>query len=711
MKWVKSPIDGADVRALAASHDLDLLTASILTRRQMTNSSVMAFFLESDERFLHNPFLFKDMEKAVERVLVAAEEKENVLICGDKDTDGITGTVLMVEALKSVGLNPDWRVPLGDEDYGLNQEVLSEKAKDDVTLVITVDCGISDFKEIEYANSLGMDVLVFDHHVPREDGLPPAYAVVNPKADEAYPFSGLCAAAVASKFQWALCFAQTEDWGEEYCLIYGRQEGEHLIFEALRMRNLHEVARVRASTEEGMEGFERCLRFIEGHPLLIFEEQEQQRLISAFFGGAEVHAIDAAPQITAAFPALKRKSLQELGAASRMARYFPEEEGELTTFRNLMITLRYRDLKSSFEHWRRGLDLVALGTMADLMPLENENRILVRLGLSRLNMTDGIRERRPALRELLIRQRLHEGRLGTTELGWQICPLINASGRMGKANVGVQLFLDDDPARISLLADELVALNKKRRSLGEDLWEQLRPAVYQSLEDLNERMVLVADERVPRGITGILATRFQKTLDVPAVVLGINGDVTSGSIRSGATLNALTWMESMSDLFDDYGGHPQAGGFRISTRKLDVLRQRTRKWLKSATFEVEKKSAIAVDAELSHEQLSKLGSQGLEDLLERLEPYGEGFKPLTFLTRGVHVHQVDLVGKPKNNHLKLQVTFGPHRWPALWWDGAERFGVDIRLDAKVDLVYRVDRDRWRGAEARRLTVLEATLCD
>ncbi|MCK5251183.1 MAG: hypothetical protein KAJ98_14520, partial [Spirochaetaceae bacterium] len=119
---------------------------------------------------------------------------------------------------------------------------------------------------------------------------------------------------------------------------------------------------------------------------------------------------------------------------------------------------------------------------------------------------------------------------------------------------------------------------------------------------------------------------------------------------------------------------------------------------------------LTVDAELSHEEFIRLGPEGLENLLERLEPYGEGFRPLTFLTRSVKIFQAELVGKPKNNHLKLLVSLGSNRWPALWWDGAERYGTVIRKDAEVDLVYRVDRDRWRGAEARRLTILEASPC-
>ena len=710
MKWVKPPIEGDEVRALAASYNLDLLTASILTRRDMTAPDQIAFFLEEDERFLHNPFIFPDMEKAVDRVLAAAEEGEKVLICGDKDADGITSTVLMVETLRMIGLDPQWRVPLGDEDYGLNPQVLVEKAAEDVTLVITVDCGITDFSEIKLAVELGMDVLIFDHHMPREDELPDAVAIINPKIADSYPFTGLCAVAVVSKFQWALTLAGTDMWGAEYCLILTRREGEDIILEAVRMRNLLETGRISVSAAAGEADRTRFLQFIEGYPLFTYGINEQIPLISDFFGGADVHVADTAPDIAAAFPAFRGRSLEELESGSRLARYFPENSGALTTLRNLMVTLHYRTVSRAFDSWRRGLDLVALGTLADLMPLKDENRIMVRMGLNRLNVSDSLNERRAALRELLIRQRLHEGRIGTTEMAWQLCPLINASGRMGRADVGVRLFLESDQACIASLADELVNLNKKRRALGEVLWDKIRPRAYESMEELGGRMVILADDEVPRGITGILATRLQKTMEAAAVVISIKGDVASGSIRCDSGMNALEWLEAMGSLLDDFGGHPQAGGFRIPGNKIGELIRLTRKWLDGSSHAPVESETLTVDAELSHEEIVRLGPDGLESLLERLEPYGEGFRPLTFLTRSVKIFQADLVGKPKNNHLKLLVSLGSNRWPALWWDGAERYGTVIRKNTEVDLIYRVDRDRWRGADARRLTVLEASLC-
>ena len=716
-KWHKPPIDGSEVRTLASTYNLDMLSAAILVRRNMVQPQEIAFLLEEDERFLHNPFLFPQMEQAVERVLEAVESQEKVFIFGDKDIDGITSTVLMVEALRSVGLYPEWRVPLGDEDYGLNLEVIKSKAAEGVTLLITVDCGVTDYAGVELAASLGMDVLIFDHHTPRNGDLPSACAVINPKIAGTYPFEGLCAAAVVSKFQWALCLAGTELWGQENCIIHAWENAESgsssppiITIEAISMRNLKETGSISVNSGEGDVGRERLLSFIEGQVLFVYGLSKQKPLISKFFGGAEVYTIDIAESIVETFPVFRGKTLTELEGLSRLSRYFPEMGSGIRTLKNLLITLYYRKLSSHFDLWRRGLDLAAIATLADIMPLVNENRILVRKGLKRLNAADGIPSRRIALRELIFHQQMHEGFIGTVELSWKLCPLINASGRMGQADIGVEMFLADDELRIRELAAKLVDLNKKRKSLGDSAWERLLPAARQVLKTMDNRMIILADTEIPRGITGILANRFQKVLGLPSVILSRRGEHASGSIRCKSDMNAMKWLEAMAHLLDDYGGHPQAGGFQIASSKIDALIDETRQWLREQEPLPAHSEPIIIDAELSPAELAKMTPGFLNELLKRFEPYGESFSPLTFLTRGVPVHKVGLVGKPVPNHLKLSVSLGKEKWSALWWDSADRLGKDIKPDTSIDIVYHIDKEHWRGAEAQRLTILEASLC-
>ncbi|PIE04169.1 MAG: hypothetical protein CSA76_05625, partial [Spirochaetales bacterium] len=438
--------------------------------------------------------------------------------------------------------------------------------------------------------------------------------------------------------------------------------------------------------------------------------QQQIPLISGFFSGADVYALDAAEEIGRVFPSLRGRSMEQLKEESRMARYFPSSGGSLGIFFNLVKALQFQSVSSRFDSWRRGLDLVALGTLADLMPLEDENRILVRMGLARLNGSDRLKERRAGLRELLVRRNLHETRVGATELSWQISPIINASGRMGKADAGVSLFLETDSALIPEWAGKLIKMNNERRSLGEKIWEQLKPLAYSSLEELDGKMVIVSSEESPRGITGILASRLLQYFHVPAVVISLQNGKVSGSVRSGEEMNVQHWLKSMEPLLDDFGGHLRAGGFRMKRENLEKLILKTKEWLKEKPESESGETPILIDAELSHQELIRLGKNGLETLLEKLEPYGKDFRPLTFLTRSVQVFSAELMGKPANNHLKLLVSLGENRWPALWWNGAERYGTDIRIDMPVDLVYRIDSDNFRGKNSRRLTILEAAPC-
>jgi len=699
-------IENEEVRALADRYELDPLLASILIHRKIAAPEKIAYFLEKDERFLHNPFIFPDMERAVNRVMLAARKSEKVLIMGDRDVDGVTATVIMAETLRMVGIEPRWQVPVGEADYGMNSEALRESAKEGVSLVIAVDCGTTDFDEIRLAGELGLDVLIFDHHMPRDDELPTAHAIVNPKIPGSYPFNGLCAAAIASKFQWALSLAQTPL--QDFCLLIARQDAGEIEIEALQMHNLLEVSRISTSSATGDEGREKLRNYIEVHPVFSYDCAAQIPLVSAFFDGFEISIIDAAPEIAAVFPALKGLSLTEFEAASRLARYTSQDIGPLSTLRNLMISMRLRSLRRHFEAWRRELDLVALGTLADMMPLLDENRILVRMGVDRINQIGG--ERRMALRELLIKLRLHEMQIGTTEIVWKICPLINSAGRMSQADIAANLFFETDPVEAASLASKLIELNRKRRALGDRLWKKLLPQAYSSLNDFAGKMLIVADPEIPRGITGILATRLQKAIAPVAVVIAIKNEKASGSIRCDSAINALGWLNAASQLFDDFGGHPQAGGFCIPSARITQLIEVSQKWIRHAKTEGAKSTSLSVDAKLSHQDFSRLGPRGIEKLLKHLEPYGQGFPPLVFLTRKVRIFQANLVGKPENKHLKLLVSLGSNRWPALWWNGAKNYGSLIKVDDEVDLVYKLDRDLWRGVEARRLTILEASPC-
>jgi len=198
-EWKKEQISVEQVRRLNEVYGLDFITASLLARRGIVNPEQVKFYLETDVAYLHNPFLFTDMDTFVDRIVQAREEQEKVCIFGDRDVDGITSTVLLKQELDAMGIETLYRLPEGDEPYGLTLSGIDEAFANGVTLAITVDCGISNIEEVAYAASLGMDVLITDHHFAG-DVLPDAIAIINPKLEESgYPFKLLAGGGVVAK--------------------------------------------------------------------------------------------------------------------------------------------------------------------------------------------------------------------------------------------------------------------------------------------------------------------------------------------------------------------------------------------------------------------------------------------------------------------------------------------------------------------------------
>ena len=215
MNWNKTNVLKKDVEELQQKYKTDAITASILLRRGITKGRDIFYYLEDDLRYQHNPFLFNSMEDAVDRILDAAEKDENgnsekVLIFGDRDVDGVTATTILYECLKSMGVDVQFRVPQGDDAYGLSIEAIDEFASQYGSLIITVDCGIANNNEIAYATEKGIDVIVTDHHNPQEN-VPEDSIILNAKVKgSGYPFEDICGCALTYKLASALRFSSSK---------------------------------------------------------------------------------------------------------------------------------------------------------------------------------------------------------------------------------------------------------------------------------------------------------------------------------------------------------------------------------------------------------------------------------------------------------------------------------------------------------------------
>jgi single-stranded-DNA-specific exonuclease len=700
MKWLKKDIDTALVRDMATRYGIDLLTASVLARRDILNPDDICFFLEDDPRYLHPPFLFSSMEDAVDRVLAAKDEGEIVMIYGDRDADGVTSTALLFGAFKDLGLDVRYRLPTGNEPYGLSIPVIEEFARDSGTLIVTVDCGISNVKEIDRAAELGIDVIVVDHHNP-QDEVPKALAIVNPKMpDSGYPFRDLAGCGVAYKFACALKFSQSDFYKQQICLLNIRPANESYVFEAVKLSNMVEIGRLTETLVPGMVELDktRLAKFFQGQQILVYDASPQKKMVRKLFGDAiEINMLDIAPEIWKAIPQVEGMSLLRVKDASRIARYRDKGPGELDSFINLFISYIMKRDKYFGQRDLQDLQLVALGTLADLMPLRNENRILIRKGLEGINSSP-----RRGLQELLAKQNLLGRRLVPSDLAWQVTPIINAAGRMGKPELALKLFLAEDDAEQADCLGKLVALNAERKQLGSDVWDSIQGAAKESFAALGEKLVFVGDEEIHRGITGIMASRLVTYYKVPAVVVSLLEDGTAvGSMRSTRGFDVRPFLETCSDLFLDYGGHDFAAGFSMKRELFDSLKERVLKTAKSIVLApADAEESVTVDAELPVSYLNP----DLIKLVDRFEPFGEDNGQLLFLARGLKVITLDLVGQKEVKHVRMTLDAGHYKWPSVFWQASDRVGRDFSLNDKVDAVFQVGRNFYNGSETLQLTV-------
>jgi len=714
MTWEKKAIAGEQVKEISAKYGCDLLTAAVLARRGIVSGEAAKFFLEDDLRYLRNPFELPGMEDAVDRIRAARDEGEKVLVFGDSDVDGITGTVLLVEYLRDgLGLDVSWRIPGGDDPYGLSMEAVEEFAKGYGTLIITVDCGISRLAEVRRANELSVDVIVTDHHEPQED-LPEALVILNPKLkDTTYPFKDLSGCGVAFKLVSALRFAEKSDlYGQAICLLNTRPVNDAWIVEAARVRNLAVTGTLTETIMPGMVsiGDTRLPEFLEGQQILVWDADLQKRALAKMFGtGVEIETLDISPEIGKEIPQVADKSLLRVKELSTVAKYSDREVSELDVFVNLFRSFIWKRERIPSTDESRDLQLAAIGTIGDIMPLLDENRIIVKGGLRSLapegDLSGGVPGMgpRPGIAELLEKLKLSGSRFEAKDVSWKLCPAINAARRMGKPEKAAELLFEKDPRARDQLAYDLVGMNRQRKELEEEIWGRVEPMARDSLADYGERLVMVCGEDINKGVTGLIAQRLARKFKVPAIVVCFAGGVCTGSIRSarGYVIGGL--LERFGDLFIDSGGHEFAGGFSLVAEHWETFAERLKLVARSIEFSEDgEKRSISIDAELPPEYLRP---DLLFKLLDRFSPYGNENEPLAFLAKSLVVEELSFVGKGESKHVKMTLAGGRHKWPALFWDAAARVtSKEFGKGDTVDAVFSISRDWFKGVATPQMMI-------
>ena len=371
----------------------------------------------------------------------------------------------------------------------------------------------------------------------------------------------------------------------------------------------------------------------------------------------------------------------------------PEIDTLVETFVSLVLAREEQSLAPAFAR----MDLVTLGTLADLMPLADENRIMVRAGLTLLRASE-----RSGLRQVFKRKDLLGKRITTSDIAWQVSPLLNSAGRMGDPSTATRLFLSQTAEESEKLVEQLFALDGQRKSMGEATWNLMLAQAKESLEKTGGRCILVHDQRIQKGITGIMASRLQGFFKAPAIVIAEGDDMAVGSIRCNRDRVIADFFSRHGGDFLTYGGHDFAGGFSIALDRLAAFLE-------------------AFFAQVEEIALSRAGGgnhrRGCRDPAEL--PFtgaAEDGRPPGALRGGQPAAGLP---HPRDAHRKLRphraqgpqppeaaAGLGENRWPAVFWNAAARFPGDFAVGDVVDVLYRLGRNTYGGGESLQLTILD-----
>jgi single-stranded-DNA-specific exonuclease len=493
------------------------------------------------------------MREAVETIVAAVEAGARICVHGDYDADGICATALAVLLLRELEADVAWHLPSRfEEGYGLNGQTLTRLAEEGFDLVLTVDCGITAVAEVEHARSLGLEVVVTDHHRPAETF--PACPVVAPLKGD-YPFAGLCGTGVVWKLAQALL-------GPD-------------------------------------------------HPFL-----------------------------------------------------------------------------------QRHLDIVALATVADVVPLVDENRALALLGLRRLAQTQKV-----GLRALMRVGGVDPAAIDESSIGFRLAPRINASGRLCRPEAALALLLTEDADEAKTLAEELESLNRERQAVEERISREAIDQIESWPEARRRRRgYVVAGEGWHEGVIGIVASRLVERYNRPVVIIAGTDGEWKGSGRSVPAFDLHAGLGACSGHLMRFGGHRAAAGLTIEAERVETF---------AAAF------AAHADATLSEEDLrpvtridaivpgAKLGLDLCAEL-QRLAPFGIGNPGVVLLVDGCEVAEPSTVGDGKHLRFRLRQR-GRDAGSAI------AFGMGGQLDRfrreeRYDVAFRLQENRWNGTVAPQLVV-------
>ena len=545
-KWQINQIENEKVEEISNKYKINKLLAQILVNREITEEEAVRKFLKPMRNDFYNPYEMPDMEIAVKRILQAIEKKEKIIIYGDYDVDGITSVTVLKSFLEERGIKVDEYIPNRlEEGYGLNKKAVEEIANKKYKLMITVDCGISAVEEVKYANELGIETIITDHHEPGNE-LPQALAVVDAKRkDNKYPFRNLAGVGVVFKLIQAI----------------GQKLG--------------------------------------------LEEKEY---------------------------------------------------------------LKY-------------LDIVCVGTISDIVPLVDENRVIVKLGLKLVEQTKNL-----GLRAIL--QASGYNKIDSNTISFGVAPRINACGRMGHQEEALKLFLSKEIQEVNELTQKLNDYNKLRQETEKNIYSDALKQIEENNLTEKDTIVLMG-KNWHHGVIGIVSSKITELYFKPSILLCEENDIGKGSGRSIPGFDLYEALTECSDLIEKFGGHSMAVGINIQKDKFELFKEKLENIAKQKEIE-QIVPILKIDAQIN---LDELDREMVESLSE-LEPYGEENKMPLFAFKNLRIDSIRALSEGK--HLKLTLKNNKNIVNAIGFNLGELVNY-YKIGDKIDVVGNLEINTFNGA--------------
>ena len=655
--------DSILVNELSAKMSLDSRLVRILANRGLKTVPEIYNFLNPHPSQILNPFLLTGVKDAITLIRAAISDNKRIGIFADSDLDGLTSLTLLLHVLGKQSDNIYYRYPKEDEDYGLTTGIIDEFNKENVGLIITVDSGVRDCVEISYARSLGMQVIVTDHHEPADE-LPNA-VVVNPlRRDCSYPYKKLAGVGVAFKLCYGLLLSYLPSYNMTFFLLFEDEDSNYhgaLIKDGMIAST--EIYRTFAETESFISNMRENCQIVCNTSSLASKIQNVQSVCTIN---------DLLPEQYSNF---KNSSYLEIAnhlkinCNNTVLKVFTDTFFELQRISSSKI--------STFLSY--ALSLVAIGTIADVMPLTEENRLLTACGLNELGHTT----------HYGLAKILNNKKVNAKTIGWELAPLLNSPGRFGKAYLTANFFIQNYHNDDGEVLNQLYEINKERKELVD-------ASINGGGKETDKGKFIVAVyENIPDGMAGLIANRLMDKSNKPAIALIYppkNG-IIKGSGRAPKGFDFFSYIETTIDMLERAGGHAQAFGFTISQENVSAFINKLSELLENVHDE---EPVINIDIEIQSTDVTL----DFFKLLNQIEPFGkENDEPL-FLMKDVKLNSFKRFGK-ENDHGKYIID--PElKLSAIGWNMADEMENLYRSGKHFDIVFSLEEDTYMGRSSIRL---------